>query len=167
MSESESWEKYGFPDPTLRTGYLPYCGLVKAFAERVAASGGSGSYDLPEYFYPTNNSRELFAVFERGMSGRCGYFVNPDKIPDADNYDQCFWNYEDLTLAAAGGIQEDVFSAYYNVNRLAPDFPVKWARQRYNAINLLRYIPTSSALDWPTFTYEDCNDTFNFKAPET
>lgn len=156
---AENWAQYGFPDNLyFRWYYTPLIGLIKATNERLDAVDLE-EIELPEYFseYPNYFLDSVTAkIFEAGAK-----FVNPDKISSAQSYDQCFWTQVDLSNAAADGDQpyyhyQDVFS---------PDYPVKLAIQRYNAINLLRYVPTSDQEDWPDiFTYEDRYNTFKFKA---
>ena len=91
-------------------------------------------------------------------------FVNPDKIPSASSWMDCFWDFSDLILAAAGGVEEDTIFSFDSSDWLYPEFSVKWALQRYNAINLLRYVVTEIIYVPPYVEYEDINDTFQFKA---
>ena len=170
MSDAESWEKYGFPDPRFHQGYLPYVGLCKAYTERAkAVNEHAGEYPYPDYFTrinPGNNTYYFFNNFDQSLYGFCRNFVNPDKITGASSYSQCFWTFEDLLLAAAGGVESEILWTFYDVNPLMVQFPAKWAIQRHNAINLLRYVPTKYLTEWPFVEYEDRNDTFNFKAQE-
>ena len=159
--EIENWEQCGFPDDLYFRPYdKPMLGLIKATNERLAAVDLE-EIPVPEYF------SEYPYYFLDGVNGNIlgagEKFVNPDKISTASRYEQCFWTRNDLLDAAAEGR-----GPYYHYQRVfAPDYPVKLAIQMYNAINILRYVPTSDPKDWPdVFTYEDLNDTFNFKAQE-
>ena len=163
MASDESWEKYGFPDDvTFRSMYLPSVGLIKALNERLEAVGME-PVPVPGYFTPYEGSQSFTGRIDSKIFNElCYRFVNPEKIPSAQYYSACFWRPDELELAAADGVEEDVF----HYHPLMPEFPVKWAIARYKAINLLRYVVTSDAKDWPDiFTYEDKNNTFNFKAP--
>lgn len=170
---TDSWQNYGFPNISFRTAYLPWVGLVKALNERLDAATGTahgGRMPVPGYFTPRSfemihycdyfdNSFLQYAV----MGGR--KFVNPDKIPSATSASDCYWTFSDLLLAAAGKSEGDVVTPYDAKDMLMPDIPVKWASQRYNAINLLRYAFCNFLDEWPYVEYEDINDTYNFKAP--
>ena len=157
----ENWSQYGFPDNLyFRWYYTPMIGLVKATNERLAAVDLE-EIPVPEYFseYPNyfldgvNNK-----ILDAGEK-----FVDPDKISSAHRYEECFWTRNDLLQAAADG--EEIY--YHYQFPFSPDYPVKLAIQMYNAINILRYVPTSDPQDWPdVFTYEDRYNTFNFKAQE-
>lgn len=164
MPDVENWDECGFPDHIyFRTMYLPTVGLIKALNERLAVFG-LDTLPVPEYFSPYEGSQSFLGrfdskIFNEGLPDR---FVNLDKVQTAQDYFGCFWTAEELEMAAAGGVEEDVFQYH----PLMPEFPEKWALHRYNMINLLRYVSTSEPEDWPDeFTYEDKNDTFNFKAP--
>lgn len=169
---TDSWQNYGFPNISFRTVYLPWVGLVKALNERLDAAMAYRRMTVPGYFTPRSfemihycddfdNSYLRYAVIE----GR--KFVNPDKIPSATSASDCYWTFSDLLLAAAGKSEGDVVIPYDTKDMLIPDIPVKWAFQRYNAINLLRYAAGDTMDEWPYVKYVDINDTYNFKAPET
>jgi hypothetical protein len=164
MPEVENWAKYGFPDDIIfRTSYLPAVGLCKAFNERLNAEGFQRpntfkppAVEIPEYFTPYQGMGFTMSI-DVGQVALCKY-IDPGKISTAQNYRDCFWDVADLLQAAAG--DEDI-SELNNINR--PEFSAKWAIWMYNAINLLRYVPTTSWMDWPAFSYADRYDTFNFK----
>ena len=167
MPDEESWEKYGFPDDLMfRSPYLPGVGLCKAFNERVDAEGEINfaaapvtRVDIPEYFtpYPGMGFQFMINVWNLAFYK----YVNPEKVPTATRYMDCFWDANDLRSIAADNMDMNDLT-----NILRPEFSVKWALWIYNAINILRYVPTSTFGEWPTFTYEDRYDTFNFKAQE-
>ena len=167
--DPNSWQDCGFPNIHFRTAYLPWVGLVKALNERLAIVQAQ-QREVPGYF-----TRQIVKMlyycdeFDRfGLQSAVGgnrLFVNPDKIPSATSVYDCYWTYSDLLLAAAGGVEGDIVTT--NIHHLLmPEFPVKWAIQRYNAINLLRYVRTKTLSKWPYVEYEDRNNTYNFKAPE-
>ena len=156
----ESWNDYGYPDDlTLKTAYLPTVALIKALNERRAAVNMEPLI-VPDYFSPWPGPQSFLADFDFALNATVPHFVNPDAVSSATSYSGCFWWYEDLELAAVGGDPAKV----YHRNPLQPEFCLKWALQRYAEINLLRYVATTTESDWPTFNYEDINDTFNFKA---
>ena len=171
--EPNSWEDCGFPNIHFRTAYLPWVGLVKALNERVRTAPYL-QLPVPGYFTPIpekmfltcyrfDNEGLIWAVSQFNNQR----FINPDKIQPPDpSLNDCLWTLPDLLLAAAGGIEEDIVTSNDPADILMPEFPVKWAIQRYNAINLLRYVYTGHSSVFPYFTYEDINDTYNFKAPE-
>ena len=164
MTEANSWEDCGFPDIYFRTGYLPWLGLVKALYERRSAVGLQTYIPrVPEYFCRID-IKMIYHCWDFDRALPAGYFINPDKIPSASSPSDCFWTEDSLLLAAAGGVQDDVVTTNSMRWFFLPEFPVKWAIQRYNAINLLRYVPTEYIPQWPYFAYEDLNNTFNFKA---
>lgn len=161
MSENtECWEKYGFPDPHLCPPFLPLEGLKKAIIER----GGSFSH-FPEKFQPMTGplaisietAMELIDNAIRNLI-RNVYFLNPDKLTDFSDYQNPYvdfrWNWNDLLLAGADGIEEDIIETDdplitgHSTRGLAfgPQFPVRYLIQRYKMINLLKYrqIQTSS-----------------------
>ena len=158
MPDAESWGKYGFPDGlTFRSPYLPGVGLCKALNERLDAVELS-RFTVPEYFTPYPGMS-----FTESLRSKIGYaavngFVNPDNIQSANNYYECFWGSEFFRTAADGEDMDELN------NILRPEFSIKWAVWMYNAINLLRYVPTTKPINWPRFEYEDLNNTFNFKA---
>lgn len=164
MPDSENWEKYGFPDDiAFMTVYKPMIGLIKALNERLEAVDLS-AMAVPEIFsirtyMPISYLQDIDAyLFQASMR-----FVDPDKISSAQGYADCFWDWDDLMLEAADGISEDIVSSWPPYNPLMTAFPVKFAEQRYKAINLLRYVVTTESYEWPAFSYEDRNNTFNFK----
>ena len=161
MPDAESWSKYGFPDHIyFRTMYLPTVGLIKALNERLE-SVKLETLPVPEYFSTYEGSQYFLGSFDSKIFNHAVYrFVKPDKVSTAQNYYECFWSAEELELAAADEIGENIFTYH----PLMPDFPFQWAMQRYNAINLLRYVVTSDPQDWPLFTYTDLNNSFKFKA---
>ena len=158
--EIENWEQCGFPDDLyFRWYYTPMIGLIKAINERLAAVDLE-EIEIPKYFseYPHYYLDRLVTI----INGLAEHYVNPDKISSAGLYQDCFWTNSELLEAAAEGGEP----YYHNRQVFSPDYPVKLAVQMYNAINLLRYVPTSDPEDWPDeFDYEDRNSTFSFKAP--
>lgn len=162
MPNEENWAAYGFPDHLyFRWYYTPMIGLIKAINERLAAVDLE-EIEIPKYFseYPYYYLDSLVT----NINGLAEHYVNPDKIDHAHSYSDCFWTSYELQEAAA----EDEDPYYHYQRPFYPDYPVKLAVQMYNAINLLRYVPTSEPKDWPkVFTYEDKNDTFNFKEDQT
>ena len=157
--EIENWKQCGFPDDLYFRPYdKPMIGLIKAINERFAAVGLK-EIKLPEYFseYPHYFLDDLYNI----IFGIAWKYVSPDKISSAYLYQDCFWTKSELQEAAAEGGEP-----YYHYQwPFSPDYPVKLAVQMYNAINILRYVPTSDPKDWPdVFTYEDRYNTFNFKA---
>ena len=161
----ESWEQYGFPNPYFQLGYLPLVGLYKAMRERAKAFNYLPYVSpVPDYFVSVNDS--FLSNLDSSLYTLLYYkFVNPDKIPGASFESKCYWTWDDLSLAAAGGVKADIFPMFYYTDPLITQFPVKWAVQRYKAINLLRYVRTKSLPEWPFMEYKDLNDTFDFKAP--
>ena len=160
--EVENWEQCGFPDDLyFRPYYTPMIGLIKATNERLAAVDLE-EIPLPKYFseysyYFLDSLNDI--IF--GIFGIAWKYVNPDKISSAHQYQDCFWTDSELEEAAA----EDGEPYYHYQWPFSPDYPVKLAVQMYNAINILRYVPTSDPSDWPdVFTYADRYNTFNFKA---
>lgn len=165
MPEVENWAEAGFPDNfTFRSPYLPAVALCKAYNERLDAEGEVNDMaatpsrvDIPEYFTSYPGMRFTLAIEEIANVAQYKY-IDPAKISTARNYSGCFWDGADLLQAALNGEDIENVTSYSR-----PEFSVKWAIWMYNAINLLRYVPTSKWQDWPTFTYEDRYDTFNFK----
>ena len=173
LTDPNSWEDCGFPNINFRMGYLPWVGLAKAVNERLAAAEKWGiRQTVPGYFTRRSVDMIYYCIdFDRFALPHTVYaadrpFINPDKIPSATNWEDCKWTYSDLLLAAAGGVEADIVTADNRHDMLLPEFPVKWALQRYNAINLLRYSMTTYHPKWPYVEYKDINDTYNFKAPE-
>ena len=171
----DSWEKYGFPDPTFFPPYKPYAGLIKAYNERCSVCGRY-PYSVPVFFskivgveyetsLPSTVSYILGNFFDDNLRYLAPYFVNPDKVPAADTIQKCMWTWDDLLLAGADGIKNNIICwiGDYSLSSCVPLWPVKWIIQRYKMINLLRYHPTVWR-DPPDFRYEDKNNTFNFKA---
>ncbi|MBE6373963.1 MAG: hypothetical protein E7055_18070 [Lentisphaerae bacterium] len=163
MPDTENWEEYGFPDDLFfRPMYRPSIGIIKALNERLEAVNME-TLTVPDYFAPYQGSQSFLGSIEsKILNELCYEFVNPEKVPSAKYYSACFWDPEALELAAAGGVEENIF----RYSPLMPQFPVKWAQFTYNLINLLRYVPTTTPRDWPDkFEYTDLNSTFAFKAP--
>ena len=151
----ENWQKYHFPDPTFCTPYLPFLGLVKALNERITAEvppEAGGPMDEPEKFTDMNllysdNAHYTLRLFDENLASTAGYYVNTAKYDNLDansRTDDLLWTWEELTQAAGGGEWLDTFSDY----KLTPDFPAKWAKQRYNAVNLLRYGIIDYKFEW-------------------
>ena len=161
MPDVDNWEAYGFPDDlTFRTPYIPWVGLIKALNERIEARNGT-PMDIPEYFTEYGGMYWESSYWEAWNQVYWVSYVNPDKISSAEKYSDCFWTPEELGQAALDGEDEVNVTSF-----MRPRYSVKWAIWQYNQINLLRYVPTSDPDDWPDeFTYQDINDTFNFKAP--
>lgn len=160
----EGWSDYGYPDHiAFRTVYLPYVGMLKAINERRAAVDFE-PVAVPEYF----SKISTVAVSEVGnleyaLSAACYEFVNPDKIQAGKSWRTYFWTLEEL-LESVVDSPADIVSFYPDARYKAftPAWPVKWAIQRYNAVNKLRYVATVRE-DYPRFEYEDKYNTFNFK----
>ena len=176
---SDSWGKYGFPAPYLRTPYKTVVALAKAVNERAVAVR-LPRFAIPDFFsWLTFNEDERLREVSASVGAKLGtldskigsltpYFVNPDKIPTAASRSDCFWTWYDLLLAGADGDADNIFSwtgpySRYSYHSL---WPVKWAIQRYNQINRLRYKFTQFLSEWPYVEYEDLNDTFYFKEEE-
>ncbi|MBR4666628.1 MAG: hypothetical protein IKO93_22365 [Lentisphaeria bacterium] len=151
--EPESWEKYGFPDPTLCPPFLPLEGLKKAIIER----GGSFAR-FPEKFQSMSGRNgygieSTMEFIDRALKAliQNNYFLNPDKLTDFSDYQNpgadFRWNWNDLLLAGADGIEDDIIETDdplitgYSTRGLAfgPQFPVRYLIQRYKMINLLKY----------------------------
>ena len=177
----DSWEKYGFPNPNLWAPYKPFVGLIKAHNERCRVGGAE--YVIPDFFSKIIlNENDRLRELPQAVRGRLGTldqyilaqapsFVNPAKIPTASSIGECFWTTDDLLLAGADGVEDDIIcfaDGYYFPSSFSfvPLWPVKWAIQRYKQINLLRYQWTHFLDQWPFVEYKDLNNTFNFKAPE-
>ena len=166
MPEPESWSKYGFPDDIFfRTVYTPMDGLIKALNERLNAID-SDPYPIPQILDSRGwDFLNLHDFDDRLLNFTAPKFVNPDKITTAGRYSDCFWSWGDITRAVESETGEEWIRTSVSYNIMTTDYPVKWAVQRYNAINILRYVPTSDPNDWPSvFTYADRYNTFNFKA---
>ena len=167
---SESWDQYGFPDSiVLRNVYTPVVGLIKALNERRSVLGLQDE-DIPDYFSsfimpPINSLRQL----EHSILSTFYSFVYPPAVSGAQYYWSCFWGDQSgFTMLEEAGITMEEFFFFepdvvnYPFN---PGFPAQWAINMYKIINLMRYVATTSEDDWPTFHYEDKNNTFQFKAP--
>lgn len=146
--QPETWEKYGFPDPTFRTPYLPYVGLCKALNERANYNGeGEDIIEIPDKFSCFDSSVWFYLLYAFDTAftkvAVSGAYVNPEKYDDLDEdsdvSDMC-WTWEDLLLAGADGVEADVIDLNANPPpKLLPNWSAKWAKQRYKMLNLLRY----------------------------
>lgn len=140
--DNESWEQFGFPDPTLYPAYLPFVGIAKALNERISAIGGidpHGPVVIPDVFDPSRALSSMMDVDQK-LNIVCRSYIRPDKFPQIDYPGDLFWKPDELYLAAADGISENVI--YTDVNKrsmLNFLYPVEWLKQRYKMINLLRY----------------------------
>ena len=153
--EPECWEKYGFPDPHLCPPYLPLEGLKKAIIER-----GGSFRNFPEQFRPMYAESAMQSIDNaiRNLI-RDVYFLNPAKLDAIEDYmisDQEFkWTWEDLLLAGADGIEEDIIETDDPMIighstrglKFGPQLPVRYLIQRYKMINLLKYQSISCEYD--------------------
>lgn len=164
ITDPQSWQEAGFPDNLFfRRFYLAGLGLDRAIDERYAAALNLHPTHPPSYFFMFR-PEDMFTFFSGlniGLRQLSPLFVNPDKISSASSYQECFWTWNELVSEATEGEILD-----WTPYPFHPECPAKLAKQYYNAINLLRYLPTTKEEDWPDeFDYEDKNDTFQFKAP--
>ena len=165
----DSWEKYGFPDPTFRPIHKPYEGLIKAYNERYSVCRYPSPITVPAYFSVITTDRLVLPSTAQYILSLFDDHIRllTEKVPAAETLRDCMWTWNELMLAGADGIEDDIIWAEKSYNFISgiPTWPVRWIIQRYTMLNLLRYYPTV----WtnpPDFRYEDKNDTFNFKAPE-
>ena len=156
----ENWAEYGYPDHIyFRLMRIPLLGAVNAINERLLAVDMK-TIGVPDYFAEYPGSQEFIGKLEAVLKSSAAEYVNPGKVDTARYYYQCFWTYSDLLNAASPGGEIDK----YWKDPFRPSFSVKWAIHFYNAVNLLRYVPTTKQEDWPDFEYTDKNNTFKFKA---
>ena len=84
---------------------------------------------------------DMFAGFDQRLDWLSKIYLNQNKLNGIENIsDQSdlTWTLDDLLLAAADG-QQNAIIKY--VDKLEPELSLRWIRQRYKALNLLRYIP--------------------------
>ena len=156
----ENWAGYGYPDHIyFRLMRIPLLGAVNAINERLLAVEME-TLDIPDHFAEYPGSQDFIGKLDAVLKNSAAEYVNPGKVDTARYYYQCFWTYSDLLNAAAAG--GEVYN--YFASPFRPSFSKKWAIQFYNAVNLLRYVPTTKQEDWPDFEYTDKNNTFKFKA---
>ena len=172
----ETWNDYGFPDDlAFRTFALPFTGLCKALNERAeavtTASKGQITIEpmpIPDYFTPfPSQGGTVYANgcidFDFSLKTICEWMVNPDKIQPDKSWKTYLWTLEELLLSVVDDPSELIVADIGYYHPFVPGLSVKWAVQRYNAINVLRYAATKLE-DYPDFEYEDFYNTFNFKA---
>ena len=169
-ADPQSWEDGGIPDNVFFHRFaIPYLCFTRALDERLFAATGSHYVDIDryKYFYPIYGYpvRSILIVLSipNNLAEIAPYFVKPDKISTAENYEDCFWTLDEIRHE----VGEDLWpESESSLMPFLPDWPIQYVKPLYNAINLLRYLPTTKKDDWPDeFDYEDKNDTFNFKAP--
>lgn len=169
--DPQSWADGGIPDNVKFHQFaIPYLCFTRALDERLFAATKSHYVDIDrfKYFYPIGMDGPMQTILIvlsilDNLGELAPYFVKPDKISTAENYEDCFWTREEIRHE----VGEDLWPASESsLNAFLPDWPVRYIKPSYEAINLLRYLPTTRKEDWPDeFDYEDKNDTFKFKAP--
>ena len=168
ITDPQSWEEGGIPDHLkFRRAVTAHLCFIRALNERRIACIGSPYSDIDRYqfFFPNQLSPFTFVLIWtilRNIGDFAPYFVKPDKIASAANYEDCFWTFDEIRHE----VGDDLWPASESDWKpFLPEWPLKYVEPMYNAINLLRYVPTTKKGDWPDFEYEDKNDTFKFKAP--
>ena len=170
--DPQSWEDGGIPDDVMfRRFAIPYLCFARALDERLFAATGRHYVDIDriKYFYPIGmygpmRTILLLLSILGDIADLALCFVKPDKISTAEKYEDCFWTFDEIRHEVGA---EDLWpDDESRLKPFLPDWPIKYVEPMYNAINLLRYLPTTKTEDWPDeFAYEDKNDTFKFKAP--
>ena len=145
-----SWETFGFPDSGFVPASIGYLGLRWAIYERELINKGNkfdNAWDLSGflsewprighdpidkyYFSDINNRIEMLVTYN---------YLHPDRLDGflrgTYTVDQAKWTMDELLTAAAGGNASDVL---LRPPRFSPEYNLAWLKQRYNAINLLRY----------------------------
>lgn len=150
---AENWQAYGFPDGiTFRTAFVPFIGLVKALNERLKAVGKT-EITVPDLFTTIGESalsilRNFDVAFESAVHRN---FINEAKttvLNENTTYSSMYWTWEDLLIAGADGVQNNVILLGANeYQKLTPEWSVKWAMQRYKMLNLLRYVETEIQIE--------------------
>lgn len=168
--DPQKWEDGGIPDNVMfRRFAIPYLCFARALDERLYAATRGHYSDIGRYNYffsidyGTSLSMRWILTIPNHICDVAENFVNPNKIATAIHYSDCFWTFEEMRQE----IGEDLYPASESdIKPFLPDWPIKYVKPMYNAINLLRYLPTTEEKDWPDeFDYKDKNDTFKFKAP--
>ena len=150
--ETESWEKYGFPDPGLMPLSIPLTGLIKAVLERCHVANVGTPLSVPDTFAMANEKDIMYLIDNALYDLSSLKFWNLDKMQNPPSHEstessQFYYTWEELLLAGADGHEDEIVicapydSPSYNRQRLRflPELSLKWIKQRYKMVNLLRY----------------------------
>lgn len=147
--ENVSWETFGFPDPGMVPASIGYIGLRWALFERELINGGyyGHAWDIARFLdeWPKIGFSKIDKHFHSDIDNRIEVltrynYLHPDRLDGylrgTYSFDQAKWTMDELLTAAAGGNVGDVIRRR---QILGPEYNLAWLKQRYNAINLLRY----------------------------
>ena len=168
VNDDVNWETFGFPKLEFLPSYLPYAGLCEALWERKKINAtdpvnpDNGETEKPKNPYlpallaVCSGGRENAVSFDRHLRDVAGLYINHLEADFETLTEIPFWSIESLCEALKERLVDP------ESDQMLPEWPVKWALQRYRMINLLKF----AKIDYQCFFLSGSEHTGEPMSPE-